>query len=142
MEREATAISDEGRGTNTPVIANLTYWSPVVGPVRDPRWGRTGESYSEDPFLISQIAGGFIRGIMGSDPVYLKAVPTGKHFFANNSEFNRHVSSSDMDARDMMEFYVAPYRKLITTDNLPSIMTSYNAVNGIPTTASSILSIP
>lgn len=139
MEREASAISEEGRGTNTPVIANLTYWSPVVEPVRDPRWGRTGESYSEDPFLISQIAGGFIHGIMGSDPVYLKAVPTGKHFFANNSEFNRHVSSSDMDARDMREFYLAPYRKLITIDNLPSIMTCYNSVNGIPVTANKYL---
>ncbi len=36
---------------NNPVIANLTYWSPVVEPVRDPRWGRTGESFGEDPFL-------------------------------------------------------------------------------------------
>lgn len=139
MERETSVIADEGRGTNSPVIANLTYWSPVVEPVRDPRWGRTGESFGEDPFLISQIAGGFIRGLMGNDPVYLKAVPTGKHFFANNSEFNRHTGSSNMDDRDMREFYTAPYRKLITEDKLPSIMTCYNAVNGIPVTSSKYL---
>jgi beta-glucosidase len=136
MELEAKVISDEARAFNYAVIANLTFWSPVVEPVRDPRWGRTGESYGEDPFLISAIGGGFIRGLMGDDPTYLKAVPCGKHYFANNSEFNRHVSSSDMDDRDMREFYLAPYRWLIKKDNLPSIMTAYNSVNGVPMSAS------
>ena len=136
IEREATAISDEARGVNHTVIMGLTYWSPVVEPARDPRWGRTGESYGEDPFLISQIAGGFIRGMIGSDPDYLKAVPCGKHFFANNSEFNRHTGSSNMDKRDIREFYLAPYRKLIEKDHLPAIMTCYNRVNLVPITAS------
>jgi len=136
MQREAAVISEEARAMNTPVIANLTYWSPVVEPMRDPRWGRTGESFGEDPFLIGQIAGGFIRGMMGNDPVYLKSVPTAKHYFANNSEFNRHTGSSDMDDRDMREFYLAPYKKLIEHDGLPSIMTAYNAVNGTPMSAS------
>lgn len=136
MEQEAAIIADEARAFNNPVIANLTYWSPVVEPVRDPRWGRTGESYGEDPFLISQIGGGFIRGLMGDDPVYMKAVPTGKHYFANNSEFNRHTGSSDMDERDMREFYLSQYRTLIERDKLPSIMTCYNAVNGVPMSAS------
>ena len=136
IEREASAISDEARALNSPVITGLTYWSPVVEPIRDPRWGRTGESYGEDPFLVSEIAGGFVRGMMGDDPVYLKSVPCGKHYFANNSEFDRHVSSSNMDSRDMREFYLTPYKYLIEDDNLPSIMSSYNAVNGVPTSAS------
>lgn len=136
MERETSVISEEARGFNSTVISNLTYWSPVVEPVRDPRWGRTGESFGEDPFLISQIGGGFVRGMMGYDPVYLKSVPCGKHYFANNSEFNRHISSSDMDDRDMREFYLAPYRKLIEKDKLPGIMTAYNAVNGVLMSAS------
>jgi beta-glucosidase len=138
MQRETNAISDEARALNSPVIYGLTYYSPVVEAVRDPRWGRTGESYGEDPFLISQIAGGFIRGMMGNDSKYLKTVPCGKHFFANNSEFDRHVSSSDMDTRDMREFYLAPYKKLIEKDKLPSVMSSYNAVNGVPTSASKL----
>ncbi|MFZ0426787.1 MAG: glycoside hydrolase family 3 C-terminal domain-containing protein [Acidobacteriota bacterium] len=136
IQREATAISTEARGINSEVIRNLTFWSPVVEPMRDPRWGRNGESYGEDPFLISRIAGGFIRGMMGSDPTYLKAVPTGKHFFANNSEFNRHVGSSNMDARDLREFYISQYRYLIEEQKLPSIMTCYNRVNGHPITGS------
>jgi len=136
MERETSVISEEARGFNSDVIFTLTYWSPVVEPVRDPRWGRTGESFGEDPFLISRIAGGFIRGLMGDDPTYLKAVPCGKHYFANNSEFNRHTGSSDMDDRDMREFYLAPYKELIEKDNLPAIMSCYNSVNGIPVSAS------
>ena len=138
MQREAEAISDEARAMNADEIKGLTYWSPVVEPIRDPRWGRTGESYGEDPFLVSQIASGFVRGMVGSDPDYLKTVPCAKHYFANNSEFDRHVSSSNMDSRDMREFYLEPYKKLIEKDKLPSIMSSYNAVNGVPTSASKL----
>jgi beta-glucosidase-like glycosyl hydrolase len=138
MQREASAISDEARAIFATGTKGLTYWSPVVEPIRDPRWGRTGESFGEDPFLVSQIAGGFVRGMVGSDPNYLKAVPCAKHYFANNSEFDRHVSSSNMDSRDMREFYLTPYKKLIEEDKLPSIMSSYNAVNGVPTSASQL----
>jgi beta-glucosidase len=139
MKRETSVIADEARGFNYDVIYTLTYWSPVVEPVRDPRWGRTGESFGEDPFLVSQIGRGFIQGLMGDDPVYLKAVPCGKHYFANNSEFNRHTGSSDMDDRDMREFYLFPYKTLIEKDKLPSIMTCYNEVNGTPMSADKYL---
>jgi len=108
-ERMASAIADEARAIFATGTKGLTFWSPVVEPVRDPRWGRTGESYGEDPFLAAEIARGFVRGLMGSDAKYLKAVPTAKHYFANNSEFDRHVSSSNMDSRDMREFYLYPY---------------------------------
>jgi beta-glucosidase len=138
IQREAAAISDEARAINFTGTKGLTFWSPVVEPIRDPRWGRTGESFGEDPFLVSQIAGGFVRGMIGDDATYLKSVPCAKHYFANNSEFDRHVSSSDMDRRDMREYYLAPYKKLIEKDKLPSIMSSYNAVNGIPTSASKL----
>ena len=135
-QRMASAITDEARAIFQTGTKGLTFWSPVVEPVRDPRWGRTGESYGEDPFLAAQIARGFVRGFMGQDKTYLKAVPTAKHYFANNSEFDRHVSSSNMDSRDMREFYLYPYKTLIEQENLPSIMSSYNAVNGEPTTSS------
>jgi beta-glucosidase-like glycosyl hydrolase/regulation of enolase protein 1 (concanavalin A-like superfamily) len=138
MKREAAAISDEARAIFATGTKGLTFWSPVVEPVRDPRWGRTGESYGEDPFLVSQIAAGFVQGMMGDDATYIKSVPTAKHFFANNSEFDRHVSSSNMDSRDMREFYLTPYKKLIEEDNLPSVMSSYNAVNHVPTSASTL----
>jgi len=136
VERMASAIADEARAIFQTGTKGLTFWSPVVEPVRDPRWGRTGESYGEDPFLAAEMAGGFVRGLMGPDPKYLKAVPTAKHYFANNSEFDRHVSSSNMDSRDLREFYTYPYKRLIEDNRLPSIMSSYNAVNHVPTSAS------
>ena len=132
----ASAIAEEARAIYQTGTKGLTFWSPVVEPVRDPRWGRTGESYGEDPFLAAEMSRGFVRGLMGSDPKYLKAVPTAKHYFANNSEFDRHVSSSNMDSRDMREFYLYPYKRLIEDEKLPSIMSSYNAVNHVPTSAS------
>ena len=138
LEREASAIADEARAIFQTGTKGLTFWSPVVEPIRDPRWGRTGESYGEDPFLSAVMSGAYVRGLMGNDPDYLKAVPCAKHYFANNSEFDRHVSSSNMDSRDMREFYLYPYKELIENDDLPSIMSSYNAVNGVPTSASTL----
>ena len=136
IKRETSVIADEARGFNHDLIFTLTYWSPVVEPARDPRWGRTAETFGEDPFLVSQIGKGFIQGLMGDDPTYLKAVPCGKHYFANNTEFNRHTGSADMDDRDIREYYLLPYRTLIGEYNLPAIMTAYSAVNGIPMSAS------
>tara|TARA_R110000868_G_scaffold235273_9_gene489190 strand:+ start:53808 stop:57614 length:3807 start_codon:yes stop_codon:yes gene_type:complete len=139
VKKETKVISDEARGFNHDLIFTLTYWSPVVEPTRDPRWGRTAETFAEDPFLVSKISSGFIKGLMGNDPTYLKTVPTGKHFIANNTEFNRHTGSSDMDDRDMREYYLKPYRALITKDALPSIMTAYGAVNGTPVSNNGLL---
>jgi len=139
IRKEASVIADEARGFNNELIFTLTYWSPVIEPARDPRWGRTAESYSEDPFLVSELASGFVRGMMGDDPVYLKTVPTGKHYIANNSEYNRHNGNSALDERDMREYYLTPYKALIEKENLPSIMTAYNAVNGTPVSASRFL---
>ncbi len=139
IKKETSVIADEARGFNHNLIFTLTYWSPVIEPARDPRWGRTAETFGEDPFLVSQIGRSFIQGLMGDDPKYLKAVPCGKHYLANNTEFNRHTGSANMDDRDMREFYLQPYRTLIGKDNLPSIMSAYNAVNGVPVSASKFL---
>lgn len=139
IKRETSVIGDEARGFNYDLIFTLTYWSPVVEPARDPRWGRTAETFGEDPFHVSQISSGFVRGLMGDDPIYMKAVPCGKHFFANNSEFNRHNGSANMDDRDMREFYLFPYKSLIEKDKLPAIMTAYSAVNKVPMSASKFL---
>jgi len=139
IKRETSVVADEARGFNHDLIFTLTYWSPVIEPARDPRWGRTAETFGEDPFLVAKIGSGFVQGLMGDDPLYLKTVPCGKHFFANNSEFNRHNGSANMDDRDMREFYLIPYRTLIEKDKLPAIMTAYSAVNGVPMSASKFL---
>ena len=68
----------------------------------------------------------------------MKTVPTGKRYIANNSEFNRHNGNSSW-MKDMREFYLEPYKLLIENYKLPSIMTAYNAVNGVPVSASNFL---
>ncbi|MEO6849634.1 MAG: glycoside hydrolase family 3 C-terminal domain-containing protein, partial [Mucilaginibacter sp.] len=89
--------------------------------------------------LVSQIGSGFVRGMMGTDPVYLKAVPCGKHYVANNAEFNRLTGNSVLEERDMHEFYLLPYRNLIEKEKLPAVMAAYNSVNGVPMSANKFL---
>ena len=62
----------------------LTFWSPTINMARDPRWGRTPETYGEDPFLTGTLGTAFVRGLQGNDPKYIKVVSTPKHFAANN----------------------------------------------------------
>ena len=61
LRREASMIADEARAISQTGTKGLTFWSPVVEPIRDPRWGRTGECYGEDPFLSAAMASGYPR---------------------------------------------------------------------------------
>lgn len=130
-----TAISDEARAYLNIRDKGLTYWSPTVNLDRDPRWGRADETYGEDPYLTAEIGGAFVTGLQGDDPAYLKAVATPKHFFANNSEINRHVGSSNVSERDLREYYTAQFGPLVGTYGARSLMASYNAVNDVPSPA-------
>ena len=129
-----TAISDEARAQfhmGKPKTG-LTFWAPVVELSRDPRWGRTHECYGEDPYLTSQIAMAYVKGIQGDDPKYLKAIAAPKHFIANNEEWNRHNGSSDIDEQLLREYYLKPYQVLVEEGNAQSIMAAYNSLNGVP----------
>lgn len=113
----------------------LTFWSPDINLARDPRWGRTPETYGEDPFLSGRMGVAFIKGLQGTDPKYLKAVATPKHYTANNEEHNRFECNAIMSDRSMREYYLAPFEAAIKEGKAESIMSAYNAVNGIPCTA-------
>jgi beta-glucosidase len=128
----ATAISDEARVKNNITGKGLTYWSPTINIARDPRWGRTEESYGEDPYLVSRIGVAFVTGMQGKDPLYLKTVSTPKHFIANNTEYNRHSSSSDVGDRDLREYYMPGFNACVAEGKAQSVMGAYNALNGIP----------
>jgi len=132
MQRVADVISTEARIHNKIYGKKLTYWSPTINILRDPRWGRFEESYSEDPYLLSRMAVAFVKGFQGKDPKYLKAIATVKHFVANNSEFNRHTGSSDVCERWLREYYLQAFESAVKEANVYSVMAAYNAVNGIP----------
>ena len=145
----SSAISDEARGKwNKFELGKkqhdgssdlLCFWSPTINMARDPRWGRTPETYGEDPVLTGNIAMGFVRGLQGDDPRYIKTVSTLKHFAANNEEHNRASCNAVISERDLREYYFPAYEMCVKKANVQSVMTAYNAVNGIPCVANPYL---
>lgn len=103
--------------------------STILGPAmnikRSPLCGRNFEYYSEDPYVSTEIAGALVHGVqskhVGTSP---------KHFMANNQEYHRMTSSSEMDERTMREIYLASFERMVKNEKPWTIMNSYNKLNG------------
>jgi beta-glucosidase len=136
VERIGSAVGDEARGMHAtnPTVWGLNLWAPVVNLLRDPRWGRNEEGYSEDPTLTSAIATAYGSGLQGDHPTYLKTAPTLKHLLAYNNEVRRDVTSSNVPARVLHEYDELAFKPTIEADAATGIMASYNLLNGRPMT--------
>ncbi|MDE3186749.1 MAG: glycoside hydrolase family 3 C-terminal domain-containing protein [Acidobacteriota bacterium] len=99
---------------------------------RDPRWGRTEESYGEDPYLVGTLTVAFAQGLQGPDPKHWQAASLMKHFLANENENGRAHSSSDFDERLFREYYSVPFRMGFEEGGSRAVMAAYNSWNGIP----------
>ena len=146
----ATAISDEARARHNELGGEfndspwgggrycgvLTFWSPTVNMTRDPRWGRSPETYGEDPFLTGQIGVEFVKGLQGDDPKYTKVISTPKHFTANNEEHNRFECNAKMSEQVFRDYYLPAFKACIVEGKAEGIMAAYNAINGVPCHAS------
>jgi beta-glucosidase len=117
----------------------LSIRTPNVDLARDPRWGRTEESFGEDPYLVGKMSVGMIKGLQGDNPKYLLSAATMKHFLANSNEDGRTSSSSDFDERNLREYYLVPFQMGVLEGKAQSYMASYNAVNKIPDTVSPLM---
>ncbi len=117
----------------------LVMRAPNADLARDPRWGRTEESFGEDAYLASRMTVSFIKGLQGDHPRYWKSASLMKHFMANSNEDGRDSTSSDFDERLFREYYSYPFYKGITEGGSRAFMASYNAWNGIPMTIHPIL---
>ncbi|HEX6344432.1 glycoside hydrolase family 3 C-terminal domain-containing protein [Umezawaea sp.] len=139
VERVGAAVGDEARGLNSanPDVWGLQLWAPVVNLLRDPRWGRNEEGYSEDPHLTGEISTAYGHGLQGDDPRHLKTAPVLKHYLANNNEIRRDTTSSQLRPRVKHEYDEAAFKPAITADAATGVMTAYNLVNGRPMTAHS-----
>ncbi|GAB2805288.1 glycoside hydrolase family 3 protein [Lentzea nigeriaca] len=116
-----------GTGTNS-----LQAWAPVLNLLRDPRWGRNEEGYSEDPLHTARIGEAFCRGLTGDHPRFLRAAPVLKHFLAYNNEDDRCVTSSGVRPRVLQEYDLAAFRPVIASGAATGAMAGYNLVNGRP----------
>ena len=110
----------------------LVVFAPNADLARDPRWGRTEESYGEDPYLVGQLAVAMVKGLQGDDARYWKTAALMKHFLANSNEDGRDSTSSNFDERLFREYYSYPFYKGITEGGSRAFMASYNSWNGIP----------
>ena len=118
----------------------LTVWSPNINIFRDPRWGRGQETYGEDPFLTSRLGVSFVSELQGSDPKYLKAIATPKHFAVHSGpESTRHTADVHVSRHDLEDTYLPAFRATVMEAKAQSVMCAYNAINGEPACANGTL---
>lgn len=112
-------------------------YSPVLDVTRDPRWGRTEECFSEDPYFNSEFAVSAVKGLQGealdTDHTILATL---KHFVAYGSpDGGRNADTVHMGMRELMEKDLLPFERAVKA-GARSIMTAYNEIDGVPCTAS------
>lgn len=114
--------------------------APVLDVSRDPRMGRHGESYGEDPTLAAALGAAYTRGIQHSETAGRKTESVAKHFLAfHNSQGGIHGTHSDTPSRPLREVYGKPFQAAITEAELKGIMPCYCAINGESASASHTL---
>lgn len=100
-------------------------YAPGLNIITDPRCGRNGEYFSEDPLVSGEMAAAMINGIESEN-----VISTPKHFACNNFEAGRFVIDVQVPERVLHEIYLEGFRILLAKSKPRSIMTSYNSVNG------------
>ncbi len=146
IHREGQTVANEGRAKFNSSTKDrgkrfhgLCYWSPNVNIFRDPRWGRGQETYGEDPFLTGHLAVAFITGIQG-DPLHPEALACAKHYAVHSGpEPERHRFNVDPSETDLHETYLPAFEHCVRDGHVGQVMSSYNAVYGVPVPASKLL---
>ncbi|HWZ98425.1 MAG TPA: glycoside hydrolase family 3 N-terminal domain-containing protein [Candidatus Dormibacteraeota bacterium] len=125
-----TAAADEMASAG----ANQAF-TPVLDLARDPRWGRTEETYGEDPYIGSRMGVAAITGLQGD--AYLidrhHVLATAKHFTAHGQpESGTNTAPANFSERELREFYLCAFEAAIREAHAGSVMASYNEIDGIP----------
>lgn len=132
-------IEESARITAREVRTTGLKWtfSPVLCITRDLRWGRVGETFGEDPFLIGEFGCAMIRGYQGKgldDPEAILA--TAKHYAGySETQGGRDASEADISRRKLRSFFFPPFERAAREGCL-SFMTGYQSIDGTPSTAS------
>ncbi|MFT4233580.1 MAG: glycoside hydrolase family 3 N-terminal domain-containing protein [Microbacterium sp.] len=130
VERVARATAEE-------VAATGVHWtfSPVLCIARELRWGRVGETFGEDPFLIGELASAMVRGYQGEglgDPSAILA--TAKHFAGySETQGGRDASEADISRRKLRSWFLPPFER-VAREGCRTFMLGYQSMDGTPIT--------
>lgn len=126
FDRELLKEMGEALGKECQAVGVGTILGPAANIKRSPLCGRNFEYFSEDPYLATEIAGAHIEGVQSQN------VGTSlKHYLANNQEYRRLTSSSEIDERALREIYLAAFEGAVKNKKPWTVMCSYNRVNGL-----------
>jgi len=104
--------------------------APVLDVARDPRWGRTEETYGESPYLAARLGVAYVRGVQGD--LRRGVAATGKHFLGYGlSEGGLNHAPVHLGPRELREVYAEPFRAAIHEAGLATVMNAYNSVDGL-----------
>ncbi len=108
-------------------------FTPNIDVLRDPRWGRVGETFGEDHFLVGNLGAAMIRGLQQNDFTgNQKVIACAKHMIAGGEPINGlNASPMDVSIRTLKEVHLKPYKKAID-EGVYSIMAAHNELNGVP----------
>jgi beta-glucosidase len=112
--------------------------TPVLDLAREPRWGRTEETYGEDPYLVARLGVACINGFQGKGPALDKAhiFATAKHFAAHGQpEGGTNIAPANYSQRVLRDAFLVPFEAAITEAHAMSVMASYNEIDGVPSHA-------
>jgi beta-glucosidase len=130
VERVFSAAADEMAAAG----ANQAF-TPVLDLARDPRWGRTEETYGEDPYLVSRMGVAAIRGLQGRSRLIDRhhVLATAKHFAVHGQpEGGTNTAPGNYSERVLRESFLLPFQAAVEEAHVGSVMASYNEIDGIP----------
>jgi beta-glucosidase len=114
--------------------SNYVY-TPVLDLARDPRWGRTEETFGEDPYLVTQMGLAAIKGLQGEGETIDSehVIACAKHFAVHGQpESGQNAAPGNISERTIREEFLPPFQAAVQEAGVGAVMASYNEVDGIP----------
>jgi len=130
VKRVFSAVGDEAGSRGMGQL-----FSPVLDLARDPRWGRTEETYGEDPFLVSRMAVAAVTGLQGDSLMIDRhhVLATAKHFAVHGQpEGGTNTAPGNYSERIIRENFLMPFQAAVQEGRVGSVMASYNEIDGVP----------
>lgn len=127
----AGALETRARGSQQVLGPNLDL-------AREPRWGRTEETFGEDPYLVSRMAVAIVKALQGPGPNISgdHVIATAKHFAAHGQpEGGTNIAPANYSERVLREIFLPSFKAAVTEGGIMSVMPSYNEIDGVPSHA-------